>query len=52
MSSFAPGLANGSYERAVRALDPQYVAEVVRRYLHNPVVVELIAASPPQKDSP
>jgi predicted Zn-dependent peptidase len=48
---YAPGTASGGYERAARALDPQYVAEIVRRYLHNPVVVDLIAASP-QKESP
>jgi predicted Zn-dependent peptidase len=40
--SYAPGLLNGDYERTARTLDPQYVAEVVRRYLHNPVVVHLI----------
>ncbi|HXO16869.1 MAG TPA: hypothetical protein VN909_01735, partial [Candidatus Dormibacteraeota bacterium] len=34
---YAPGITSGGYERAVRALDPQYVAEIVRRYLRNPV---------------
>jgi predicted Zn-dependent peptidase len=48
---YAPGLANGSYEQAVRALDPQYVADVVRRYLRNPVVVNLTATSS-DKESP
>ena len=48
---YAPGIASGSYERAARALDPQYVADVVRRYLRKPVVVDLIAATP-QKESP
>jgi predicted Zn-dependent peptidase len=48
---YAPGVSTGRYERAARALDPQYVAEVVRRYLHNPVIVDLIAESP-QKGSP
>jgi predicted Zn-dependent peptidase len=47
---YAPGIVNGNYERVARALDPQYVAEVVRRYLRNPVVVNLTAA-PPQKES-
>jgi predicted Zn-dependent peptidase len=47
---YAPGIANGSYERAARALDPQYVADVVRRYLGKPVVVDLIAPEQ-QKDS-
>jgi len=48
---YAPGISDGSYERAARELDPQYVADVVKRYLHNPIVVDLIASSP-QKDSP
>lgn len=48
---YAPGITSGSYERAARTLDPQYVADTVRRYLQNPVVVDLIAASP-QKESP
>jgi predicted Zn-dependent peptidase len=42
---YAPGLADGGYERAARALDPQFVADVVRRYLRDPVVVDLKAAS-------
>jgi predicted Zn-dependent peptidase len=46
---YAPGIANGTYERAARALDPQYVAEVVRRYLGKPVIVDLVA--PQQKES-
>jgi predicted Zn-dependent peptidase len=49
---YAPGIANGSYERAARALDPQYVAEIVRRYLHNAVVVDLIASTPQKESSP
>ena len=48
---YAPGIADGNYAKAARDLDPQYVADVVRRYLHNPVVVDLVAASP-QKESP
>jgi len=47
---YAPGIANGSYVQAARSLDPQYVADVVRRYLGKPVVVDLIAATP-QKES-
>jgi predicted Zn-dependent peptidase len=43
---YAPGIASGSYERNARALDPQYVADVVRRYLGKPVVVDLIASTP------
>jgi predicted Zn-dependent peptidase len=48
---YAPGISNGGYERAARELDPQYVAEIVRRYLQNPVVVNLTASSP-EKESP
>jgi predicted Zn-dependent peptidase len=48
---YAPGITSGSYERAARTLDPQYVADIARRYLHNPVIVDLIASSP-QKESP
>ncbi|MGC1381937.1 MAG: hypothetical protein WA814_13055 [Candidatus Baltobacteraceae bacterium] len=49
---YAPGIVNGSYERTARSLDPQYVAEIVRRYLQNPVVVDLIAAAPQKGSSP
>ncbi len=48
---YAPGIANGAYEQAARALDPQYVAEVVRRYLHNPVIVDLVATTPQKEPS-
>ena len=47
---YAPGMVHGSYERTARELDPQYVAEVVRRYLGKPVVVDLVATEP-QKES-
>ena len=47
---YAPGIMNGSYERIARMLDPQYIAEVVRRYLGRPVVVDLLATEP-QKES-
>jgi predicted Zn-dependent peptidase len=49
---YAPGTGNGSYERTARSLDPQYVADVVRRYLDKPVVVDLIAATPQKESSP
>jgi predicted Zn-dependent peptidase len=49
---YAPGIANGTYERSARTLDPQYVAEVVRRYLSNPVIVDLIATTPQKGSSP
>ncbi len=44
--SYAPGIANGNYERNARSLDPQYVAGVVRRYLNKPIVVDLVASTP------
>ncbi len=47
---YAPGIVDGAYERAARELDPGYVADVVRRYLGKPVVVDLLAATP-QKGS-
>jgi predicted Zn-dependent peptidase len=43
---YAPGIANGNYEQAARSLDPQYVADVVRRYLRKPVIVDLVATTP------
>jgi predicted Zn-dependent peptidase len=48
---YAPGIASGAYEQSARALDPQYVAEIVRRYLHNPVVVDLVATTPQKEPS-
>ncbi len=49
---YAPGIRSGTYERQARALDPQYVADIVRRYLGNPVVVDLIASTPQRESSP
>jgi predicted Zn-dependent peptidase len=48
---YAPGIANGSYEQAARSLDPQYVAGIVRRYLHDPVIVDLVATTPQKENS-
>ncbi|HLX26615.1 MAG TPA: hypothetical protein VKR05_06445, partial [Candidatus Cybelea sp.] len=48
--SYAPGISSGNYERNARSLDPQYVADIVRRYLNKPIVVDLIASTP-QKES-
>jgi predicted Zn-dependent peptidase len=48
---YAPGIVEGNYERSARTLDPQYVAQVVRRYLHNPVVVDLIATTTQKEPS-
>jgi predicted Zn-dependent peptidase len=41
---YAPGIADGNYFRSVRELDPAYVADVVKRYLQTPVVVNLMQA--------
>lgn len=49
---YAPGIGNGSYERAARTLDPQYVADIVRRYLGKPVVVDLVATTPQKESTP
>ncbi len=43
---YAPGDDSGEYLRAARALDPQYVSEVVRKYLTAPVTVRLITVAP------
>jgi predicted Zn-dependent peptidase len=50
-AGYAPGDAGGEYARTARGLDPQYVSDVVRRYLKNPVTVDLITV-PPAKESP
>ena len=49
---YAPGISSGTYVRQARELDPQYVADVVRRYLANPVIVDLIASTPQKESSP
>jgi predicted Zn-dependent peptidase len=49
---YAPGVVDGSYEQTARALDPEYVADVVRRYLRDPVVVDLVASTPQKESSP
>ncbi len=43
---YAPGDDGGDYMRAARALDPQYVSEIVRKYLTAPVTVRLITVAP------
>jgi predicted Zn-dependent peptidase len=40
---YAPGIIDGTYGRSVRALDPAYVADVVKQYLATPVVVNMQA---------
>ena len=41
---YAPGIIDGNYVRSARELDPAYVADVVKRYLQTPVVVNLLPA--------
>ncbi len=41
---YAPGDASGQYVEAAQALDPGYVAQIVREYLQHPAVVELTSA--------
>ncbi len=50
--AYAPGITKGSYEQTARSLDPQYVADVVRRYLGKPVVVDLVATTPQKESTP
>lgn len=45
--SYAPGDAGGEYEKLARHLDPQYVAQVVARYLRPaPATVTIISVAP------
>ncbi len=46
---YAPGDSSGTYVRNVRSLNPEFVAETVRRYLQHPAVVELRTADRPQE---
>jgi predicted Zn-dependent peptidase len=41
---YAPGDTSGDYVQAAQSLDPGYVAQIVRRYLQHPAVVELAPA--------
>jgi predicted Zn-dependent peptidase len=43
---YAPGIADGNYAQAARALDPAYVAGIVRRYLQTPFAITLLAVAP------
>lgn len=42
-AGYAPGDQSGEYVKAVESLDPGYVAEVARKYLQNPAIVQLLA---------
>ncbi|MDQ2865826.1 MAG: hypothetical protein M3R51_06330 [Candidatus Eremiobacteraeota bacterium] len=44
-ASYAPGDPASSYWKAANALDPAFVASVVKRYLARPFVVELVPPS-------
>ncbi|MBV8720702.1 MAG: hypothetical protein JO277_01050, partial [Candidatus Eremiobacteraeota bacterium] len=44
--SYAPSDAGGEYLRTAASLDPQYVAQVAKRYLENPVVVRVKGTQP------
>ncbi len=46
--TYAPGNTSGSYLEAARALDPGFVAQVVRTYLQHPSIVELTNGKQPQ----
>ncbi|MEO6834485.1 MAG: hypothetical protein ABI231_01070 [Candidatus Tumulicola sp.] len=50
-AGYAPGDAGGEYERIARGLDPQYVSEIVRRYLSNPITVNLITVTTPKESA-
>jgi predicted Zn-dependent peptidase len=41
-AAYAPGDASEEYQRMARSLDPQFVADVVRRYLANPLSIKLL----------
>jgi predicted Zn-dependent peptidase len=49
--SYAPGDDRGMYERTARTLDPQYVSEIVRRYLENPVTINLVTPAPTKEST-
>ena len=45
-ADYAPSVAKSTYWAAARALDPDFVASVVRKYLSKPVVVNLTSIAP------
>jgi predicted Zn-dependent peptidase len=47
--TYAPGIIGGTYAQSVRALDPAYVADIVKKYLTMPVVVNLLAGTPKEQ---
>jgi hypothetical protein len=42
---YAPGAPSGAYLKAVESLDPGFVAQVVRKYLQHPAMVQLLSGS-------
>lgn len=44
-AAYAPGDPSGTYLTIANSLDPQYVANIVRQYLRNPVTVRLVRGS-------
>jgi predicted Zn-dependent peptidase len=44
-AQYAPGDASGTYVQAAGSLDPQFIAQVARKYLQRPVVVRLIESA-------
>jgi predicted Zn-dependent peptidase len=48
--SYAPSDSASTYWKAARSLDPNFVADVAKKYLAHPVVVHIVAA-PASKDS-
>lgn len=49
-ASYAPSDPQSTYWERAKALDPVYVASIVKQYLHHPVVIQLTAAE--SKESP
>lgn len=48
---YAPGDSSGTYAQNVESLDPAYVAAIVKKYLHDPTVVELVSAPASKGDA-
>jgi len=43
-AAYAPGDESLQYLQAAQSLDPGYVAEIVRKYLQHPAIVQLLTA--------
>jgi predicted Zn-dependent peptidase len=46
-AAYAPGDSSAAYLRAAQSLDPQYVAEIARKYLQHPAIVQLLTTAHP-----